>query len=351
MGYGKYTEGKDIKTGAMQFQTSAPLDDRTVILNKGSLISQNTWGDLGYIFKGMMTVTQDTGELYILKDKTKLTLMEDKEIADLTDAQLDAEISKSWVKASQDTQYIQSLINEKVSTLFQFKGVATAIDPDHTTLTIGKGTVSGDIGTAEKPNQISGPLVSYGTVLSENLGSVMYAWGTPKYRSLFYTKSPDPTQKQFYRRESQSTAYYIEVYNTLYFDTRRTEEVPYTTGEGENTTTGTIIYKVWEAINKGGTLYSVQGSTDKTVNIYATPSSEATPDPLISEVTVQDYTYWEFNEYEENKFTVNIDSTITTVTASPENNGHVYQIGEEEYASNGHMWVQLGSPKTDWIVL
>ena len=51
------------------------------------------------------------------------------------------------------------------------------------------------------------------------------------------------------------------------------------------------------------------------------------------------------------KYTVSITSDISTIDANSENNGHVYQLGEEEYASNGNMWIQLGSPKTDWIVL
>lgn len=38
-------------------------------------------------------------------------------------------------------------------------------------------------------------------------------------------------------------------------------------------------------------------------------------------------------------------------TTIPDNSGHVYQIGENEYASNGQIWVKLGSPVEDWIIL
>lgn len=46
-----------------------------------------------------------------------------------------------------------------------------------------------------------------------------------------------------------------------------------------------------------------------------------------------------------------ISHTHTTIQANEANSGHVYQIGENEYASNGQIWVKLGSPVEDWIIL
>jgi hypothetical protein len=37
--------------------------------------------------------------------------------------------------------------------------------------------------------------------------------------------------------------------------------------------------------------------------------------------------------------------------AAAGNTGHVYQIIEDEYASNGTIWVKLGAPTENWIVL
>jgi hypothetical protein len=37
--------------------------------------------------------------------------------------------------------------------------------------------------------------------------------------------------------------------------------------------------------------------------------------------------------------------------AAAGNTGHVYQIIENEYASNGTIWVKLGAPTENWIVL
>lgn len=355
----KYSIGSDIHTAAMSFAAGAPLDDRFVVRNKESLISKKVFGEFGHLYSGLVVTVSNTGTAYVLKtDTTKPAnnfLKEDSWFENASDQNIQAVIDANWAKLASDSD-LQNL-KSAVSGVFQFKGVATAIDPDHTTLTIGKGTVSGAIGIA--PDQTSFndlPLVSYGTVLSENLGSVMYAWGTPGYGILFYTEKPytvsNPTQSQFDKSSEESELKYIDVYDTLYFYSGSVG-IQYSTGndaEG-NPTTATRTYTVWEAINNGGTLYSLSGSIG-IIDIYATTSSDSTlPNPLISEVTVQNYKYWEFTKQKENKFTVAISSDITTETAKPENNGHVYQLREEEYASNGQMWVQLGSPKTDWIVL
>ena len=349
MAYGKYTTGTESKTSALHFETSAPLDDRTVVLNKGSLISQSAWVSKDYIFVGMMTVTQDEGKLYILKDKTNLTLKSDSEIDSLNTAnQLDAEIAKSWVLVGSDISAVETLINDKVKTLFQFKGVATAIDPDHTTLTVGSGTVgvpiqtSGSIGI---PTIQSRTLISYGTVLQENLDNVKYAWGTSEYPNLFFTdalyttENIDQTQ---YKKGDTTTLQYINVFDTLYF---------YKGDQSVNMETGTRTYKVWEALDNGGTLYSLTRA-DGTIDVYTVTSTSKLPIALISGITPDEYTYYTFIPLEgAEKYIVSITSDISTIDANSENNGHVYQLGEEEYASNGNMWVQLGSPKTDWIVL
>lgn len=48
----------------------APVDNRVVVSTKADLIASTTWD--GYYYQGMMVVTHDTGELYILKDATKV---------------------------------------------------------------------------------------------------------------------------------------------------------------------------------------------------------------------------------------------------------------------------------------
>ena len=235
-------------------------------------------------------------------------------------------------------------LNNAITSLgpvFKFKGVASAIDPDHTTLTVGSGTVGitvGEVTTNEK-------LISYGTVLQENLDNIKYAWGTSEQPNLFFTdalyttENIDQTQ---YKKGDISTLQYINVFDTLYF---------YKEDQLVNMETGTRKYKVWEALDNGGTLYSLT-QDDNTLDIYTITSTSELPIALISGITPDEYTYYTFTPLgDSEKYIVSITFDISTIDANSENNGHVYQLGEEEYASNGNMWVQLGSPKTDWIVL
>lgn len=362
--YGKYSPGQSPQKAGFRFETGAPLDDRTVVKNKKSLISQTAFTKLTWVFPGMMTVDKETGKLYILKDAENLELLTDEQLDNLSTTEVDKKVDKYWVLASADMTAVNDLINEKVATLFQFKGVATAIDPDHTTLTIGAATVSGSIGVAPNIKQFENkPLISYGTVLQENLDSVKYAWGTSEYPNLFFTDklytTKDEGQTQ-YKKGAEEDLQYINIFDTLYFyKPNQDKTVNYTIPSqvsGGSPTTGTRTYKVWEALDNGGTLYSLPSEkVNKTLDVYTVTSTAELPTALKTGVSVSTYKYYQFTEIADaSKYTVKINTSVnavTSVTASSANNGHVYQIGEEEYASNGNMWVQLGSPKTDWIVL
>ena len=244
-------------------------------------------------------------------------------------------------------------LNNAITSLgpvFKFKGAASAIDPDHTTLTIGSGTI-GIPASSESVSGSVGTLISYGTALEKNLDSVMYAWGTREYPNLFFTKklytTKNAEQDQYRKDENTEILQYINVFDTLYF---------YKEDQSVNMETGTRTYKVWEALDNGGTLYSLPSEkVNETLDVYTVTSTAELPTALKTGVSVSTYKYYQFTEIADaSKYTVKINNSVnavTSVTASSENNGHVYQLGEEEYASNGNMWVQLGSPKTDWIVL
>lgn len=311
-----------------------PIDDRSRVTNLTDLITTNTFGLAEY--NGQITYVKEDGNLYLLVGDTLKT--GDK---------------SNWKKIATEDSISQAV--KDLGPVFKFKGVASAIDPDHTTLTIGAATVSGStIVGANKINFSGKPLISYGTVLQENLDSVKYAWGTSEYPNLFftdklYTTKDDEGQAQ-YERGAKEDLQYINVFDTLYFY-KREESVNYTIpsqGAGGSPTTGTRNYTVWEALDNGGTLYSLPNGN--TLDIYTVTSSSTLPDKLVTGITSTTYKYYEFTPLT-TKYVVNINSQMESITASSENNGHVYQLGEEEYASNGHMWVQLGSPKTDWIVL
>ena len=112
-----------------------------------------------------------------------------------------------------------------------------------------------------------------------------------------------------------------------------------------NETIGENTFTIWESL-EGDIIYSLPNN-DNTVDIYVTIQS---PAPLISGIQIQKYIYSEFYPLDPSYF-IELQTDIITITANSENNGHVYQIGEEEYASNGLMWVQLGTPKSNWITI
>lgn len=82
---------------------------------------------------------------------------------------------------------------------------------------------------------------------------------------------------------------------------------------------------------------------------------------IIGDGYMIEYTAYSFTP-KANNDTVDVSHAHTIIYASdgtkvvddttiPNNSGHVYQIGENEYASNGQIWVKLGSPVEDWIIL
>lgn len=349
----KYSIGSDIHTAAMSFAAGAPLDDRFVVVSKESLISESVFGKFAYLYSGLVVTVANTGEAYVLKtDTTKPAnnfLKSDAYFEDATDTMIQEIIDANWTKlaSNKDLQDIKNI----VSGIFQFKGVATAIDPDHTTLTIGSGSI--DITVGETTT--NSPLVSYGTVFKDNFDDIMYAWGTAQTSNLFFTEQPYTTknagQKQ-YVIDRGHTSKFINVFDTLYiFDRLETVSYDVPSGGEGSPTTATRQYEVWkDPDDGGGTLYSVSDNKG-TLNIYTVPPDSSTlPDALATEIISIGFNYYTFKE-KLPKYPITIFNTMQSIAASSENNGHVYQIGEEEYASNGNIWVQLGSPKTDWIVL
>ena len=322
---------------AYNLKTPNPLDGRTVVDTKTDLIDNTKWIASAEFYVGLPVYVKDTNEFYILNKKDDEVTID---LSSASETQKNAAYSK-WTKIATFDSLAQAV--KDLGPVFKFKGIATAIDPDHTTLTIGSGSIDitvGETTTSEK-------LISYGTVLQENLDNVKYAWGTSEQPNLFFTDylyTTNNTDQTQYKKGSEMQLQYINVFDTLYFS----NGIQQVSVSGSSTAE-VRAYTVWKALDDGGTLYSLPNGN--TLDIYTVTSSSLTlPDPLVTEITSTTYKYYEFISLI-TKYVVTINSQMESITASSENNGHVYQIGEEEYASNGNMWVQLGSPKTDWIVL
>lgn len=326
----KAVTGAEAKKGAMIFQTNAPLDDRFVVRSKYALISKSAFTNQQYLYQGMVVSDRSTGEAYILKTDpygTETILQEDSFFVNNNENYIDSTINKHWKKLASDSD-LQN-IKSVVSGIFQFKGIATAIDPDHTSLTIGQGTIN-----------INGedlPLISWGTFSRNIFNQVMYAWGTEQ-GILIYTEDPyisdyNSKSQKFYIESGEMTSQYITVFDTIYVNNQNTVNV----------------FDEW-IDSQGNLIYTKTDPDDSNIlDIYPTSNPDGT---VIAYVEPINYTYHNFEE--DSTFYDNYTWTVDNLhqeDANSENNGHVYQIGEEEYASNGNMWVQLGSPKTDWIVL
>lgn len=145
----------------------------------------------------------------------------------------------------------------------------------------------------------------------------------------------------------------------------------YTLGEGEVVKCvvyNDIYYFTTEQVTDGKTiLESISGHQ---IKVYTTTLQTTDPAPvridvydgeIVGDGYIIEYTAYPFTPID-NFATVVVSHAHTIIYASdgtkevdgttiPDNSGHVYQIGENEYASNGQIWVKLGSPVEDWIIL
>ena len=317
---GKFTIGDNAQTVALNFNTNAPLDDRTVVTTKASLIGKDTWIKAEYLFKGLITSVQETNELYMYIGNIGTTFPADF-LTDTTTTNPDVSdetIAKYWKKVSSSGL-------ENLSGVFQFKGIAEAVSPDLSYIVTCQG--------AEEE-----ALFPIGTAVDLER-DLYYGWQIGSYQiwtdSLFLNSAS--TQ---YTREDDETTVRCVVYKGVYYFT--TKQV-----DGDKT--------ILEAV------------AGHQIKVYTTDLQREAPsyiDVYDGELTGEGY----IMEYTAYRFTASPDIIVSVrhnhaiIYASdgtkvvddvtiPDNSGHVYQIGENEYASNGQIWVKLGSPVEDWIIL
>lgn len=207
-----------------------------------------------------------------------------------------------------------------LSGVFTFKGVAEAINQDQSIITTRKvitTAVTDENGKVITPSE---PLYCITTAYEFDT-DVYYGWGTSLEDIRFWTDTTavNSSTLQYDKGASMDVTAY-EFKDKLYYPTGT--EYEYESIDGQ------VVYikddKVYET--EDFTKTSIGDATDVTYTGYA--FTEKTP-----------------------KIILNEDTTSETITASPDNSGHVYQIGENEYASNGQIWVKLGSPVEDWIII
>lgn len=322
---GKVNPGTNPQSAGMTFQTNAPLDDRCAVRNKASLISESAFGSNTYMYPGMAVSVVKSGEMYILinPDPTTITLYTDAQIGELfkTDEALDAEIVKHWKKLA------SSVDVSSLSGVFTFKGVAEAVSPDVSYIVTCQGAEE-DV------------LAPIGTAVDLE-GDVYYGWEIGGKQIWTDSLVLNSASTQYTRGEGAVVK--CVVYNDIYYFT--TEQV---------TDDKTILESISGHQIKVSTIdLQTTDPASVRINVY---DGEITGDGYIRE-----YTAYSFTPIPDNA-TVSVYSAHTIIYASdgtkvvddttiPDNSGHVYQIGENEYASNGTIWVKLGSPVEDWIII
>lgn len=318
-------------TGALKFQAGAPLDNRFVVSELSDLMNSNIWLVSGtdIVYTGLPVYVLENKSWYISTDdeqhKTLLKAYNDThEFAEYWSS----ELPNVWSKISTENDL------KNLGGVFKFQGVASAIDADHCTLTVEAATKrENNITTTDKEGkQTTGiQTVSYNVTdyKVDVEGDTYFLWTSTATGALrYWTRGDFANGTKFYnvsKDKAETFTYKTETY--------------YQTGETSNSRTKYLTLD-------GDVLWVEPIADTKTGYIYATSASNT----KVQEGTVTltpDRELYLFTEA----------GTFTTVVKSGASrpasghSGEVYQLGDEEYASNGTIWVQLGSPKEDWIVI
>lgn len=210
-------------------------------------------------------------------------------------------------------------ILESLSGVFNFQGVAEAISLDQSIITIKSVStlpVRDRNGEITKPSEY---LYCITTAYEFDM-DVYYGWGTSLEDIRFWTDTTtvnSDTPQYDKGDETSITAY--EFNGKLYYPTGTEQK--------------------YESIDEDIVYIKEQ-------KVYTSNDFTKTPIGVADEVT------YEGCRFSVKKEKVALENTTSeTITASPDNSGHVYQIGENEYASNGQIWVKLGAPTENWIML
>lgn len=286
-----------------------PIDVRFVVANKSSLTD------------GTFTYENSYNMLMVGVEA-------DKSIYVLTNASAPTQ-SNSWQKLASASDL------SELSGVFQFKGVAYAISPDNSYLIVSSDTYS---------------ITPLGTAC-DIVGNIYFGWNMD---GLFELWSPQSLtySSPVYTRSTESTVVYgVTDRETNYFVSASQPEGL----QGQLLESLDGRYLLWDN-GLGNLEYAVDD-----YNPYQLYTCDSAGTPTETGITVFPFKYnaYEFTESEESwlggtiAFLLASDGTKTDGDGKkiPNNTGHVYQIGENEYASNGQIWVKLGSPVEDWIIL
>ena len=273
-----------------------PIDVRFVVANKSSLTD------------GTFTYENSYNMLMVGVEA-------DKSIYVLTNASAPTQ-SNSWQKLASASDL------SGLSGVFKFKGVAESINEAQIIITLSSATATKGSDTYTVKCQ---------TIAYEYDMDIYYGWGATADSILFWTDTPTLTSTSIQYGVTAPTSVKKLVLNGEdYYIADRT--VP--AGDG---------LSQWENIS-GKVVYC----NETTSKVYSEDQEDPKYELGVAEIVT--YNAFDFAPLSaSDKYTVS-DVASATVAAA-DNAGHVYQIGENEYASNGIIWVKLGAPTENWIVL
>lgn len=279
-------------------KTNAPLDTRQVVQTVADLTSAFTDTT---VYNTMVVGVEAESSVYVLTNKNNW------------------KTASAWKKLASDSD-VSSL-----SGVFTFKGIAEAVSPDLSyivTCQEYEGDALSPIGTA-----------------ADFEGDVYYGWQINGEQIWTDSLVLNSASIQYTRGEKEVVK--CVVYNDIYYFTT-------------------------EFLDEDKTiLESISGHQIKvrTSELEATALDrlDVYDGEIIGDGYILEYTAYSFTLIDDSD-TVSVYHSHTIIYASdgtkvvddttiPDNSGHVYQIGENEYASNGQIWVKLGSPVEDWIVI
>lgn len=290
---------------ATSYKETAKLGHNFKIDGKGPIDVRFVVGDKSSLTDGTFTYENSYNMLMVGVEA-------DKGIYVLTNASAPTQ-PNSWQKLASASDL------SGLSGVFTFKGVAETINQDQSILTT-KSLVTQEItdenGKVTTPSE---PLYCVTSAYEFDM-DVYYGWGTSLYDIRFWTDTTTVTSgtSQYDKGEQLSVTAY-EFNNKLYYPTETKDK--YESVDGE------VVYI-------------------KENQVYQTADSQTSLGHA-SEVSYKGYAFKE----KTSKIALKAGTNSESIPASPDNSGHVYQIGENEYASNGQIWVKLGSPVEDWIIL
>lgn len=325
--------------GAFLFVADAPLDTRSVVQTIQHLISQSTWYNDGtYVaFNGLQVYVENTNEMYLLTNASglKASLKPNEYFqGELnpatntrippTDAEVQSIVDLYWTKLALSSSL------SSLSGVFHFKGRAESVSPDLSYIVVCETAASQGGETANHP-------VPIGTAkdLEEDL---YYGWSAEN--TDFWTDSTTlkSTTTIYDRSDSTTTIVGVKWNNSTY----------YLESEAQGVADAGIILV---DINGNKIIVDDIWSYNNNDSIGVYPYNDEgiySEDDLLGQGKFVKYTAYQFTE---KKNTYSTTHEYTIIPASPDNSGHVYQIEDNEYASNGTIWVNLGSPLEDWIVI